>query len=136
MGIKEQIGEMLAKRKEEKARENQMIADAKLQDKIEFKKLTPEESQLAHHAKIEKMKKDRITLKKIWHQKEKQVTESNKVNSKLAFKDEQKLMTGKSVFAPHKSDNKILFKDRNVFTGKNVFASKNIFVAHKGAGLR
>jgi hypothetical protein len=137
MTIGEQIGNMLAKRREDKAREKQMVEDSKLQDKIEFKKLTPEERQLAHHDKMEKMKSDRARLHKIWNAKEKTALQNNQARIPFVFKDEKKLNTGKSVFAPRKREGeKILFKDGNVFKSKNVFASKNIFTSRVKGGKK
>lgn len=127
MGIKEQISQMIQKRREEKEREKQMVADSKLEQKIEFKKLTPEERQLAKHYKIEKMKSDRAKLKRIWAKNERKATiENNPSNIPFVFKDNKKLMFGESVFKPKKTNNDICFKSRPV-------REKNIFVMRKGA---
>lgn len=128
MGLKEQISNFLEKRREEKAREKQMIADSKLEQKIEFKKLTPEERQLAKHYKMQKMKADRIRLKRIWAANEKRATvESNPSRAPFVFKDNKKLMSGESVFAPHKNNNDICFKSRPV-------KEKNIFISNVKGG--
>lgn len=130
MGIKEQISNFLEKRREAKERENQMVADSKLEQKIEFKKLTPEERQLAKHYKMQKMKSDRAKLKRIWAKNERKATiESNPSNIPFVFKDNKKLMSGESVFKPHKTNNDICFKNHSV-------KEKNIFVMNKGVGLR